>query len=385
MRRTVIHIGPGKTGTTYIQRTLAAQRAVLASRGWLYPGHGYNQVNEFLALLGPNAPRPKHVELPSKALAWDPLAAQIAQWDGSVILSAESLARFTAENVETVVKALGRGTGRDQIDIVVTLRDLGRLLPSWIQENYKHGNLESADEFYRLLVANRHDRSDGLWLAFCAPGLIERWQHATGVGSVTVAVNPAAGSPQSLWSRFVDAAGLPLRHDASELPTVEGNPSLAVAQARLLRYLNIEMERHGEIPPAGRAILRRRVIRGWFAKRSDGDRVDVLAVHSDHWRAVVADWATEDVDRLRAMDIKACGDFDELRPTFSSSLSAALIPPTQTDPTVCADDEMPTMAAATAALLALNSVTLELQGEIDRLNALVPLRLARAVKRGLRR
>ncbi len=377
MRRTVLHIGPGKTGTTYIQRTLAAQRAVLASRGWLYPGHGYNQVNEFLALLGPNAPRPKHVELPSKALAWDPLAAQIAQWDGSVILSAESLARFTAENLETVVKALGRGTGRDQIDIVVTLRDLGRLLPSWIQENYKNGSLESADEFYRRLVANRHDRSDGLWLAFCAPGFIERWQHATGVGSVTVAVNPAAGSPQSLWSRFVDAAGLPLRHDAPELPAADVNPSLDVAQARLLRYLNIEMERHGEIPPAGRAILRSSMIRGWLAKRSDGDRAGVLAVHSDHWRAVVTDWATEDVDRLRAMDVKACGDFDELRPTFSSSLSA-----NQTDPTVCPDDEMPTMAAATAAL---HTVALELQEEVDRLNALVPLRLARAVKRGLRR
>ncbi len=352
MRRTVIHIGPGKTGTTYVQLALAARRDVLASRGWLYPGHEYNQVNEFLALLGPNAPpRPKHLESPSKALAWDPLAAQIAQWDGSVILSAESLAGLTAENVETVVKALGRGTGRDQIDIVVTLRDLGRLLPSWIQENYKHGNLESADEIYQGLVANRHDLLAGPWRAFCAPGLIERWQHTTGVGSVTVAVNPAAGSPQSLWCRFVDAAGLPLRHDAFELPTVKGNPSLAVAQSRLLRYLNIELERHGEISSVGRAILRRRVIRGWFAKRSDGDRVDVLGVHSDHWRAVVTDWATEDVDRLRAMDVKVCGDLDELRPTFSSSLSAALIA-TQTDPTELSDSEAPLMEAAIDAVIA---------------------------------
>lgn len=56
VKRVLMHVGLGRTGTLAIQRTLAANRPALTRRGALYPGDGEAH-HDLLALVHPKGPR----------------------------------------------------------------------------------------------------------------------------------------------------------------------------------------------------------------------------------------------------------------------------------------------------------------------------------------
>lgn len=87
-RRLVIHAGTHKTGTTAVQEAMGARGGAMRAAGWLYPRSGRY------------APYAAHHELATElcgrtGFAGTPLAdvkAEIAGWDGDVIISSEILA-----------------------------------------------------------------------------------------------------------------------------------------------------------------------------------------------------------------------------------------------------------------------------------------------------
>ncbi len=346
MRRTVIHIGPGKTGTTYLQHALASKRDELARAGWLYPGPNSSQRAEFSSLLGGATPRARQREREGKFNLWDSMVKEIAGFDGSVLLSYEILAGCTPEQIQILLGALGR----DRVDIVVTVRDIARILPAAVQQGYKEGQTHSATEFYQSLADNRDDTSGDCWWwrALKFPTLVERWSSVRQVQSVTVVVNPAKGATDHLWSRFVAGADLPL--DGNDPPVVAAgvaNVSLNVHQARLLRYLNMAMEKSGDLSTVEQRDIRWRLVKSMKQDQIWGYNGPQLKMHSWQWRKTVDEWAAQDNPKLAALGVRIIGSLDELRPALGEQLESD--PP---DPTELPDSEAPLMEAAIDAVIA---------------------------------
>lgn len=142
--RLVLHIGPPKTATSYLQRQFVDLRDDLARRGWLFPetGAAGNGAHHHLAYF------------PAKFLDADgvhhgrlkALAADAERRGLNVLMSAEGLSTWKPENFERLRAIFG---GRP-LDIVYTVRDPVTLFHSHWSEQVKHG--------HTLSLLERHDQ-----------------------------------------------------------------------------------------------------------------------------------------------------------------------------------------------------------------------------------
>jgi hypothetical protein len=135
MPRYVIHIGPHKTGTTYLQRSFTRMRPDLAARGICYPdcwggpdGH-HNLVEQ---IWGGNDRSAK---------------AEADRLNGSgfatILLSSETLSYLSDAEVPRLHALLGRQSAT----VVFYCRRWSELLPSIWQEQVKHGSLTTLPDF----------------------------------------------------------------------------------------------------------------------------------------------------------------------------------------------------------------------------------------------
>ncbi len=143
--RVILHIGLMKSGTTFLQGRLDANRQSLQEQGILFPGPGWqDQVHglvEFFGFTRSMRPTPG---------AWSELRAQIDDHQGLTIISLELLAAVVRPNIERLVDDF-RGT---PISVVATVRDLGRNVPAMWQESLKNRYTYSWPEY----VAGVRDR-----------------------------------------------------------------------------------------------------------------------------------------------------------------------------------------------------------------------------------
>ncbi len=370
VRKVVIHIGVSKSGTSYLQNALAARRAELIADQWLFPGHDHNQTAEFISVLGEASPWGAQWKRAVKSKRWDPMMKQIKAAPGTVLLSSELLAGLTPEGIDLILTELDES----DVKIVVTARDLGRTLPSMVQQHFKSGRVSTVENYYQRLANGRGRNDPDLWWwrAFELPALVERWQANPRVSSIALVTAPAAGTSGSLWTRFADAIDLPLdRTHAPVMPLDAANVALDKYQMRLIRYLNLEML-ETDLALDSQVQLRERLIAKWMAA-GNGPGRDKLTIHSDRWRQVVAGWAAEDIAGLKELDFELSGDLDDLRPRFEDELSGD-----QSDPSQCPDDELANLMAAVQAVMAQ-------QDELERINNKAVIRIGRTARRRLTR
>src|SRR4051812_19355850 len=129
--RVVLHVGLMKSGTSHLQARLAAAPDGLAAAGFLFPGRAWrDQVNAVSDALGRR--QRAHGEFEG---VWDRMVAEIDAFPGTAILSMEFLAAPAAETLRPVVDSFPAG----RVEAVVTVRDLGRTVPSMWQETLKNG------------------------------------------------------------------------------------------------------------------------------------------------------------------------------------------------------------------------------------------------------
>ena len=342
--RTVIHIGMGKTGTTFLQKMFAGHRQELKTAGWLYPGEKHNQTDEFSSVLGSDTPWGTRF-VNHDAHSWPNLLKQINEWDGNVLLSTELLCYLTSDQIAKVLTALGR----NNVDIVVTVRDMVRGLPSQLQQGYKSAETRSAEEFYERIAQERDTAGPEWWWwrAHRLPALVSRWREDPHVRSVTIVVNPEVGSPDKLCDRFLAGTGSPTdMWDQSRVTNDRANVSLTVVQARLLRSLNLALLDSPSLTVAEQDNLRWRVVQDMIRQPADAASPK-LKLHRWHWRQVVDQWAKEDNAELEQMNVDAVGSLAELRPPLGDQ------PETESaDPTQVPDVEAPLMAATVNAIIA---------------------------------
>ena len=141
----IVHIGPHKTGTTYLQLSFKAKRAALAERGVLLP--------EFWE----HAPgNPSHLPLAQQLKAGQadllqPRFDQLLQSGArKVLISAEDLSNLEVPALELLRTLLA---GRP-VRFVFYFRRWCELIPSSWQESIKQGQTRTLPEFMLLAVQN---------------------------------------------------------------------------------------------------------------------------------------------------------------------------------------------------------------------------------------
>ena len=134
--RVVLHVGAMKSGTSYLQGLLYANKPALAGRGVLVPGDAWShQVRAVRQVLAPG----RHPGTPR----WKALADEIRSAPGTAVVSMEYLGPAKRSAAEQIVADLG---GSD-VRVVFTVRDLNRSLASMWQETVQNGRSWTWDEY----------------------------------------------------------------------------------------------------------------------------------------------------------------------------------------------------------------------------------------------
>jgi len=232
MPRYLVHIGPHKTGTTYIQSRLDAARDRLRAVGVAYPAtwRAGDAVPSHLRLFE----RIRHRQLSELQRE---LAELAVDTDGLVVLSSEDLQYLDADEV----RILGDLLGTANVTVVYYCRRWSELLPSCWQERIKHGDDQPLPEFLLLLTSHAH-RS-----ALANYGIVlDRYLGVFGAANVrVVSYSNVIDSQVDLAEHFVATflpalpGGLPATSDSRP------NASLAATDIEMIRVLNALHRRRG--------------------------------------------------------------------------------------------------------------------------------------------
>jgi hypothetical protein len=299
-----LHVGGYKTGTTYLQRRLIDGRAALRESGVLVPGtKGIGEhVRAGKMIMGRLDLRGQ----PIPERAWYALRDEMLAFDGhSAVYSYEELCAATKEQARRMVNDLGTA----EVRIVLTVRDLVRVIPAAWQEVVQGGQQWTWDQFVSTIMS-RAGRAippaRTFWRNHDMVAVASRWADAVGPDRVTIVTVPPSDAPSHvLWDRFCAAVNA----DASVVPPDPGvdNESLDMASAELLRRLNV---RAADVLPVH---LYDREVKWFVAKevlaaRSGPDRV--------HLEGAAGAWARAQgvrmADGLRELGVRVEGDLADL-------------------------------------------------------------------------
>jgi len=165
--------------------------------------------------------------------AWDRLAEQVREHDGTTIISHEILAHASRTQAGRALESLGHRWDappeeqETEVHVVVSARDLLRQVPAEWQENVKHRSTLSYAEFLDQVrdPGRRSHVASWFWAVQELPDILERWGHDLPPERVhLVTVPPSGTAPDVLWKRFSRALGL--EGLDLDLDATRANPSL---------------------------------------------------------------------------------------------------------------------------------------------------------------
>jgi hypothetical protein len=234
IKRAIIHVGPHKTGSSYLQACFSHYRAALRARGIVVPAAW-----EF-------APgNPSHTGLASAlreggdlSQAERVLREEFVQGGDTLLVSAEDISSMKAEPLQRLRHLLGD----TQVTIVFYVRRWSDLLPSGWQETIKQGQSTSFAEFLAGHV--RNPRASQI---FNLDMKLKHLMEVFGQGSIgLVCYSGLVDMNIDLFTQF--AADFLNWGDAAPLPgSLQVNKSRGIKEIELIRRLNmIAFQRTGE-------------------------------------------------------------------------------------------------------------------------------------------
>ncbi len=287
--RVVLHVGLPKTGTTYVQQLLWANRDRLQATGVHLVVQTMRELYDAARDLGHGG-----------AGDWRRLVEAVHATPGTVILSCEGFSAAPAHRAEQAIAELQPA----KVQVVCSLRDLALVLPSVWQQHVRTGSTVELGEFVG------HVRDGMVWAWLPDPlEVLDAWSSTLDVDDVRLVTVPPVGTdPSVLWHRFAVACDLEPAV-AVKLPTT-ANPSLPEVQIELLRRINLAFgDRRPVEEPRYRALVRP-VQGARAAARSVGPPATLVA--SDR------SWATEQAKRLvttlTGRGSRVVGNLDDLVP-----------------------------------------------------------------------
>jgi hypothetical protein len=303
-RRVYLHVGAPKTGTTYLQDRLAANRTELARHDVHYPlGLQASHFKAALDLLDEVSWGGQREDARGE---WDKLIDRVRRHDGTVIISHEILAGAKPEQVR---KAMADLAG-DEVHLVYSARDLARQIPAEWQEGIKHRRRRSFARFLtQVQSARRRNPSMWFWKAQGLPDVLARWGEGLPPERIHVVTVPQPGAPRDLlWERYCEAFGI----DPAWAPATSDreNVSIGIAETALLRKLNRRFKRAGLKGDDYRRIVRQLMVHDTLAHREGMTRATLPPV-AFPWAEEVAD---EWLEWIKGAGVHVVGDVEDLRP-----------------------------------------------------------------------
>ena len=251
-----LHIGAMKTGTSYLQRLLSQNKTALARDGMLFPGASWgDQIHGVREILQLRADDEQRVAMRG---GWDRLRQEIAEYDGrAALISMEFLSFARPARARALVESLAPAN----VQVVLGVRDAGRVLPAQWQESTKNRGTTSWPEYADALL--RHRRNDPAWRtgmrSLQIPRMLDVWGPLVPPERLHIVVVPPPGSASTLlWERFAAASSLQPGRYAP--PEVHRNESLGYASADLMRRVN---RGAAELPRSSY----RRIVKTYLCKR----------------------------------------------------------------------------------------------------------------------
>lgn len=300
---------------------LHANHEVLAAEGVHYPiprdwhlGRRSVANHEWSSygLLGTEYPWVTPKQAAKQSRSWQALVGQVHAQPGTVLLSAEALSVIRSAAVGQVMEALRA----DEVQVVITARNLARSLASLWQQHVRNGRSSSFNTYLENLAEQwkkgrdhiEHYPDAHVWRAFMLSGLVRRWSQA-GASRVHLVTTPG-GPPGLLWHRFAEAIGVP---GLADLPITvdldtQAHMGLTAPEILILASLNATVQ-EGFRSKRNADRIRQTVIQGFQTREERGGRV----VIPPEWRARVAGWSEQDLADLPGTDVHVVGDMGDLR------------------------------------------------------------------------
>ena len=309
MTQTVfLHVGLPKSGTTYIQSILSANKQTLMdTAGLLFPGDTWeDQVRATQDVRG----MPGYDDASG---AWPSLVEEIHAWPGDAVVSMEWLCAADAAHVRRIVEDLSPA----RVTVIFTVRDIARALPSAWQEMMKNTRTWTWSKFLTAVsaddpLATRPGRR--FWIKVDIAKMLDTWATALSLEDlVVVTVPPAGARPDLLWSRFCEVVGIePLALGHSPAPR---NPSLGAESTEVMRRLNVLYRSSPLSRRAYDTSFKKLLAQQVLASRRDlesGLRVP------EAYRPWARSAAASQIEAIAARGVRVVGDLDELTPRFTS-------------------------------------------------------------------
>ena len=338
--RVLVHIGEPKTGTTFLQQVMWSNRAELAAQGVVLPGHhpqDHFRASQDLRGIEKRADDPAG----SWTGEWEILAHQARQAPRAAVISHEL---FSAADPGQAAQAVG-SLQPAEVHIVLTVRDMGSLLPAEWQETIKHRSDRGWEEWLGDVIdresAGPDRRQWWFWRVHDTLAILDQWARHVPADRIHVIMTPPQGSGNSLlWERFAGLLGVD--PGGVDLSRARANTSLGLPEIEFLRRLNQALP--AEVPD-------------WFYMWTvkEGVAHRALAARPREGRLVLpADreaWAKEQAEALisglASSGYDVIGDLGELRPRPPRE-------PGMTAPAVQPEDPVLDAAVEAAAALVVN-------------------------------
>ena len=362
------HIGSSKTGTTFIQQVLASNQQRLLADNVLIPGKSRRvrgKAARGLNHWAAGGPTPG---------AWLAMAKEIEQHrHQTAIISQEFLCWLDDSQIEQFLTPLGDRT----VHVILTTRDLARLIPAQWQSSMRQANSWTLTE-YSHAVADLSGRGDKdparkhFWRRHDYGTILRRWVAAVGSANVTVVTLPPSGAePDELWRRFCTATRLiPERYETRGVR----NTSLGASSAEILRRLNATKTIRSMSGKHYVTEVNTRLTRLVMDPRRPQEPSLTLPTEQRDW---VSGRAEEIIAEIEETGVRIIGSLDDLRPLPISK-------PYQAPETISDDDLLAASMDALAGYAASYADRLdEVEGRHE-LNAAFHLRAWAAIDSVLR-
>jgi hypothetical protein len=219
--RYLIHIGPHKTGTTYLQHAFTRLRPALAARGILYPhkwGNGEHGHHDLPTALN----GPLDASLPAAFEQFNRSGAH------TILLSSETFAYST----EADARRLHALLAGQPATVVFYCRRWSELIPSSWRESVKHGSLDTMPQYVLHCLA---DPTASPIVNFCH--ILDRYAAAFGPDTIKVAsYSGALDAGEDLLTHFCRSfLSWP---DPPAVALGRVNTSLDIVDTEIIRTLN---------------------------------------------------------------------------------------------------------------------------------------------------
>jgi hypothetical protein len=306
-RRVFLHVGAPKTGTTYLQDTLAANQELLARHGLTYPetrsGSHFEAAIDLIDHRWGGA-------LDKARGAWDAVAASAMRADGDAIISHEVLAAATPEQVRRAQASLEGA----EVHVIYSARDLARQIPAEWQETVKHRGRRRFVWFLDMVRDTPRTGSDQwFWRVQGLPDVLGRWGSGLPPEQVHLLTVPQSGAaPGVLWERFAGILGL---EPGLEIESGgRSNPSMGAVETTFMRRLNVALKGRAISQPVYAEIVRGLLAHQTLAQREGKVRAELPPDSKPFVDEVTAEW----VEWVEGSGIDVVGDLAELESQWTT-------------------------------------------------------------------